>query len=103
MLRFVGWRNDQVPVTRCSRRRGHIVFLGFIAHSAPAAAELGRSAVKQPEAARGAGAIDRVDRASACEDGTRGVLSCGRAMFVVALLAILIRTHKHLRCIGEKK
>src|SRR5262245_37748564 len=28
---------------RCSRRRGHGAFLGFIAHSAPAAAELCRS------------------------------------------------------------
>src|SRR5439155_5157227 len=29
---------------RCSRRRGHVGFPRFIAHSAPAAAELGRSA-----------------------------------------------------------
>ena len=43
----------------------------------------------------------RVDRAGDCEDGARSGSSCGRV--AVALLAILIRTHKHLRCIGEKK
>src|SRR5947208_3343829 len=32
---------------RCSRPRGHVAVLGLIAHRAPAAAELGRSAAKR--------------------------------------------------------
>ena len=34
--------NPKRRTRRCSRRRGHVGFLEIIAHSAPAAAELGR-------------------------------------------------------------
>src|SRR6266542_3526535 len=38
------WAAGRRRTRHCSRRRGHVAFLGFIAHPAPAAAELSRSA-----------------------------------------------------------